>query len=46
MEPLSGLHRPVLLEEILKLAQGARRVLDGTVGDGGHALALANRRYK
>jgi 16S rRNA (cytosine1402-N4)-methyltransferase len=30
-------HSPVLLPEILALAGGAERVVDGTLGDGGHA---------
>jgi len=34
------LHQPVLLPEILALASGATRVVDGTLGDGGHAAAL------
>jgi len=33
-------HQPVLLPEILALAGGARRVVDGTLGDGGHAGAF------
>jgi 16S rRNA (cytosine1402-N4)-methyltransferase len=33
-------HSPVLLPEILALAGGARRVVDGTLGDGGHAAAF------
>ena len=33
-------HSPVLLTEILALAGGARRVVDGTLGDGGHAAAF------
>ena len=34
------LHEPVLLAEVLLAAAGARRVVDATVGDGGHAGAL------
>src|SRR5262245_40296030 len=34
------LHTPVLLPEILELARGARRVVDGTLGDGGHSSAF------
>jgi 16S rRNA (cytosine1402-N4)-methyltransferase len=34
------LHTPVLLTEILSLAHGASRVVDGTLGDGGHAAAF------
>jgi 16S rRNA (cytosine1402-N4)-methyltransferase len=33
-------HLPVLLGPVLVAAQGARRVVDATVGDGGHAAAL------
>ena len=33
-------HRPVLLEAVLETARGARRVVDATLGDGGHAEAL------
>ena len=33
-------HQPVLLEEVADLLQGCRRVLDGTVGGGGHAARL------
>ena len=34
-------HQPVLLEEIAALFAGCARVLDGTVGGGGHAARLA-----
>lgn len=34
-------HQPVLLEEVLRLLSGCRRVLDGTAGGGGHAGRLA-----
>ncbi len=34
------LHEPVLLAEVLAAAAGARRVVDATVGHGGHAGAL------
>lgn len=34
------LHVPVLLEPILARAAGARRVVDGTLGHGGHAAAF------
>ncbi len=34
-------HQPVLLEEIATLLAGCKRVLDGTVGGGGHAARLA-----
>lgn len=37
------LHQPVLLTEVLELSGPARRVVDGTVGDGGHAEAFAGR---
>ncbi|PYP42778.1 MAG: 16S rRNA (cytosine(1402)-N(4))-methyltransferase [Gemmatimonadetes bacterium] len=33
-------HQPVMLDAVLSAASGARRVVDGTVGDGGHAEAL------
>ena len=33
-------HSPVLAEEVVKLFEGARSVLDGTLGGGGHSLAL------
>jgi 16S rRNA (cytosine1402-N4)-methyltransferase len=33
-------HRPVLLDAVLAAAKGARRVVDGTVGGGGHAERL------
>jgi 16S rRNA (cytosine1402-N4)-methyltransferase len=33
-------HAPVLLQEIIALAGGATRVVDGTLGDGGHSAAL------
>jgi 16S rRNA (cytosine1402-N4)-methyltransferase len=33
-------HAPVLLGPVLAAARGARRVVDGTLGDGGHADAL------
>lgn len=33
-------HEPVLLREILEAAQGARRVVDATLGGGGHAAAF------
>lgn len=36
----SAYHTPVLAEEVLSLLHGARAVLDGTLGGGGHALAL------
>ena len=35
-------HQPVLLDPILTLLAGSRRVLDGTAGGGGHARALAD----
>jgi len=34
-------HHPVLLEEVAALFAGCARVLDGTVGGGGHAARLA-----
>lgn len=36
----SEYHAPVLAAEVLALLQGARCVLDGTLGGGGHSLAL------
>ena len=33
-------HAPVLVTEVLELLRGAGRVLDGTLGGGGHSLAL------
>jgi 16S rRNA (cytosine1402-N4)-methyltransferase len=33
-------HEPVLLREVLEAAQGARRVVDATLGAGGHAAAF------
>ena len=36
----SEYHAPVLVGEVLQLLGGARRVLDGTLGGGGHSAAL------
>ncbi len=36
----SSFHQPVLLAEVLAAAAGSRRVVDATVGHGGHAGAL------
>jgi 16S rRNA C1402 N4-methylase RsmH len=36
----STYHVPVLLEPVLAAARGARRVVDATLGDGGHAAAF------
>lgn len=36
----SPYHAPVLAGEVTTLLRGARRVLDGTLGGGGHSLAL------
>lgn len=36
-------HAPVLAREVLSLLDGAARVLDGTLGGGGHTLALLER---
>ena len=33
-------HEPVLLRDVLEAARGAKRVVDATLGDGGHAQAL------
>jgi 16S rRNA (cytosine1402-N4)-methyltransferase len=37
------LHEPVLLAEVLAAAAGARRVVDATLGHGGHAGALRSQ---
>jgi 16S rRNA (cytosine1402-N4)-methyltransferase len=39
-QPSSTYHVPVLLERVLEAASGARRAVDATLGDGGHAAAL------
>ncbi|MGQ0538076.1 MAG: 16S rRNA (cytosine(1402)-N(4))-methyltransferase RsmH [Gemmatimonadaceae bacterium] len=40
-EPAADLyHDPVMVEEVVQLLGGARHVLDGTLGGGGHTLAL------
>jgi 16S rRNA (cytosine1402-N4)-methyltransferase len=39
-EPAPALHQPVLLGPVLEAARGARRVVDATLGHGGHAQAL------
>jgi 16S rRNA (cytosine1402-N4)-methyltransferase len=36
----SEYHAPVLVAEVLEALGGARRILDGTLGGGGHSLAL------
>ena len=36
----SAYHAPVLATEVLELLHGTSRVLDGTLGGGGHSLAL------
>ena len=36
----SAYHAPVLADEVVGLLAGARSVLDGTLGGGGHSLAL------
>jgi len=38
--PLTFAHTPVLVEEVVNLLAGCRRVLDGTIGGGGHAERL------
>jgi 16S rRNA (cytosine1402-N4)-methyltransferase len=43
MVDLAAYHEPVLLDEVLRAAEGSARVVDCTVGDGGHAVALAAR---
>lgn len=37
---MTDFHLPVLLDAVLELASGARRAVDCTLGDGGHAAAL------
>ena len=37
---MTAYHQPVLLSAVLEAARGARRAVDATVGDGGHAEAL------
>lgn len=39
----SDYHAPVLAAEVVQLFDGARTVLDGTLGGGGHSLALLAR---
>src|SRR3954453_19528317 len=39
-EQTSIYHQPVLLEQVRAAARGARRVVDATLGDGGHAAAF------
>jgi len=39
-EPTTPPHVPVLLDAVLAAAAGARRAVDATLGDGGHAEAL------
>ena len=39
----SDYHAPVLAEEVVTLLGGSRSVLDGTLGGGGHSLALLTR---
>jgi 16S rRNA (cytosine1402-N4)-methyltransferase len=41
--PPPAYHVPVLLEPVLAAAEGARRAVDATLGDGGHAAALLGR---
>ncbi|HET7631744.1 MAG TPA: 16S rRNA (cytosine(1402)-N(4))-methyltransferase RsmH [Gemmatimonadaceae bacterium] len=36
----SAYHAPVLLPEVVRVLEGARQVLDGTLGGGGHTAAL------
>ena len=38
--PTVPAHVPVLLAPVLDAAAGARRVVDATLGDGGHAASL------
>jgi 16S rRNA (cytosine1402-N4)-methyltransferase len=39
-ELITPVHLPVLLAPVLTAAEGARRIVDATLGDGGHAEAL------
>jgi 16S rRNA (cytosine1402-N4)-methyltransferase len=39
-DPTTPVHVPVLLGPVLAAAEGARRAVDATLGDGGHAEAL------
>jgi len=40
MPPDSAYHEPVLTAEVTELLRGCKRVLDGTLGGGGHSAAL------
>lgn len=40
MPASSAYHAPVLVDEVTDLLRGAPRILDGTLGGGGHSLAL------
>lgn len=40
--PTFAYHQPVLLEPVLAAARGAKRAVDATLGDGGHAAALVS----
>jgi 16S rRNA (cytosine1402-N4)-methyltransferase len=40
MDVSSAYHAPVLASEVVELLRRSKRVLDGTLGGGGHALAL------
>lgn len=42
----STYHVPVLLEPVLAAARGARRAVDATLGDGGHAAALLDQEIE
>ena len=39
-DPSSTFHVPVLIEPVLQAALGARKAVDATLGDGGHAAAF------
>jgi 16S rRNA (cytosine1402-N4)-methyltransferase len=41
--PTPTYHAPVLLGPVLAAAEGVRRAVDGTLGDGGHTAALLER---
>lgn len=42
-EAIQPAHVPVLLPEIARASEAARRVVDGTLGDGGHAEMFLNQ---
>src|ERR1044071_653503 len=46
MPSTSAYHAPVLASEVTELLRGAERVLDCTLGGGGHSLALLEAGVK